>query len=131
MPPPAVGLIRNRGPVAAASLNIVIAAATALRLATQVIAVFSFLTTEESRTKRVLSCRRKRRRVGQACQVCQLSGDESGNDHELANTEPSMQPSANQERANLHHDIGRCRRRRRCDADDEKDCSPIVGSDTK
>ncbi|POS70301.1 hypothetical protein DHEL01_v211305 [Diaporthe helianthi] len=60
-----------------------------------------------------------------------LSGDESGNEHELANTEPSMQPSASQERANLQHNIGRWRRRRRCDTDDEEDCSPTVGSDAK
>ena len=60
-----------------------------------------------------------------------LSGDESGNERELANTEPSMQPSASQERVNLQHNIGRRRRRRRCDTDDEEDCSPIVGSDAK
>ena len=35
-----------------------------------------------------------------------MSGDESGNEHEPANTEPSTQPSASQERANLQHDIG-------------------------
>ncbi|KAL2192718.1 hypothetical protein P885DRAFT_64660 [Corynascus similis CBS 632.67] len=62
-----------------------------------------------------------------------LSGDESGNERELANTEPSMQPSVSQERVNLQHNIGRRRRRRRrrCDTDDEEDCSPVVGSDAK
>ncbi|KAK4095714.1 hypothetical protein N658DRAFT_490488 [Parathielavia hyrcaniae] len=58
-----------------------------------------------------------------------LSGDESGNERELANTEPSIQPSASQERVNLQHNIGR--RRRRCDTGDEEDCSPVVGSDAK
>ena len=60
-----------------------------------------------------------------------LSGDESSNERELANTEPSMQPSASQERVNIQHNIGRRRRRRRCDTDDEEDYFPIVGSDTK
>jgi hypothetical protein len=60
-----------------------------------------------------------------------LSDHESGNERELPNTEPSMQPSASQERVNLHHNITRRRRRRRCDADDEEDCSPVVGSDAK
>lgn len=68
--PLVVGLIRNRGPAAAASLNVVIPAATAFRQATQDITVLPFQTTEENRMKRVLSRRRKRRRVGQACQVC-------------------------------------------------------------
>ena len=60
-----------------------------------------------------------------------LSGDENGNDRELANTEPSMQPLAYQEQVNLQHNIGRRRHRRRCGTDDEEDCSPIVGSDAK
>ena len=53
-----------------------------------------------------------------------LSSDETGNEYELANTEPS----AGQERVNLRHNIGRRRRRR--DTNDEE-CSPIVGSDDK
>ncbi len=64
-----------------------------------------------------------------------LSGDESSNERELANTEPSMQPTTSQGWVNLQHNIGRRRRRRRrrrrCDTDDEEDCSPIVGSDAK
>ena len=67
---PVVGLIYNRGPAAAASLNIVITVAKAFRQATQNTVILSFRTTEESRMKRVLSCRRKRRRVRQTCQVC-------------------------------------------------------------
>ncbi|KAK3694836.1 hypothetical protein B0T22DRAFT_507617 [Podospora appendiculata] len=63
--------------------------------------------------------------------IPRLSDDESNNDREVANTEPSMQPSASQERVNLQHNIGRRRRRRRCDTDEEEDCSPIVGSDAK
>ncbi|EAQ85571.1 predicted protein [Chaetomium globosum CBS 148.51] len=35
------------------------------------------------------------------------------------------------ERVNLQQNIGRCRRRRRCDTDDEEDCSPVVGSDAE
>ncbi|KAK4233360.1 hypothetical protein C8A03DRAFT_48072 [Achaetomium macrosporum] len=46
-----------------------------------------------------------------------LSGNESGNEHELANTEPSMQPPADQGQANLQHNI-RCPRR--CNTDDEE-----------
>ncbi len=60
-----------------------------------------------------------------------LSGDESGNKPELANTEPSMQPSASQQRVNLRRDVGHRRRRRRCGANDEEDYSPIGGSDSK
>ncbi|KAK4150401.1 hypothetical protein C8A00DRAFT_18056 [Chaetomidium leptoderma] len=52
-----------------------------------------------------------------------LSGDESGNERDFANIESSMQPSA-------QHNIGRRRRRLRCDADDE-DCRPIVESGAK
>ncbi|KAK4127925.1 hypothetical protein N657DRAFT_235516 [Parathielavia appendiculata] len=56
-----------------------------------------------------------------------VSGDESGNEGELANTAPSIQPSASQNQANIQH-IG-CRRR--CDIDGMEDCSPIVGSNAK
>lgn len=58
-----------------------------------------------------------------------LSGDQSGNDRELANSAPSMQTPASQNQVNLQHNIGR--RRRRCDTGNEEDCSPIVGSDAK
>ncbi|EJT71107.1 hypothetical protein GGTG_10367 [Gaeumannomyces tritici R3-111a-1] len=67
-PPPVVGLIYNRGPAAATSFDIVITAATAFKQVTQNTAILSFWTTEESRMRIVLLCRRKRRRVGQACQ---------------------------------------------------------------
>ncbi len=60
-----------------------------------------------------------------------LSGDKSSNEHKLANTEPSIQSPASQEQVNLQYNIGRRRRRRRYDTNDEKDCSPIVGSDAK
>lgn len=49
----------------------------------------------------------------------------------MAHTEPSVQPSASQERINLQQNIGHRLRRRHCDTDDEEDCSPIVGSDAK
>lgn len=69
-PPPASSLKRSSGPIAAASLSTMITAATAFGQATQNTAILRSRTAEESRMKRVLSCRRKRRRVGQACQVC-------------------------------------------------------------
>jgi hypothetical protein len=37
----------------------------------------------------------------------------------------------NGERVSLQQNIGRYRRRRRCDTNDEKNCSPIVGSDAE
>lgn len=56
-----------------------------------------------------------------------LSGDQSDNERELANTEPSIQPSARQDQVRLHN-VGR---RRRCDTDDEENCPPSIGSDAK
>jgi hypothetical protein len=50
-------------------------------------------------------------------------GDESDNERELANPDPSTQPSASQDQVNLQHNIGRPR----CDADDKENRSPIVG----
>ena len=43
--------------------------------------------------------------------IPRLLDDESNNERNLANTEPSIQPSASQDRANLQHEIGRRRRR--------------------
>jgi hypothetical protein len=60
-----------------------------------------------------------------------FSGNENGNERELANTEPSVQSFASQERVNLQHNIGPRRRRRHDDTNDEEDCSPIVGSGAK
>jgi hypothetical protein len=57
-----------------------------------------------------------------------LPGDESDNERELANTEPSTQPSGSQDQVNHRRNIGR---RRRCDTNDEENCSPIAGSDAK
>ena len=59
------------------------------------------------------------------------SNEESGNEHGLANTEPSIQPSASQERVNLQYNIGRRRRRPRYNTNDDEDYFPIVGSDAK
>jgi len=66
--PPVVRLIHNKGPAAAASLKILITVTTMIKRVTQNNVIISLRTTD--RMKRVLSCRRKRRRVGQACQVC-------------------------------------------------------------
>lgn len=65
--PPVVRLIYNKGPAAAASLKILITVTTMIKRVTQNNVIISLRTTD--RVKRVLSCRRKRKRVGQACQI--------------------------------------------------------------
>ena len=127
-PPPVVGLIRNRGPAAAASQhrdrhgdNVQTSDPGYRR------PLIPDDGGEQDEESSVVPPQAQASRAG----MPSLSGDESGNEHELANTEPSMQPSASQERANLQHNIGRWRRRRRCDTDDEEDCSPTVGSNAK
>ncbi|KAK0701999.1 hypothetical protein B0T26DRAFT_538177, partial [Lasiosphaeria miniovina] len=57
-----------------------------------------------------------------------LSDSERNDTGEVANTEPSMQSSASQDRANLQNNIAR---RRSYDTGDEENCSPIMGSDAK
>ncbi|KAK3897427.1 hypothetical protein C8A05DRAFT_19809, partial [Staphylotrichum tortipilum] len=61
--------------------------------------------------------------------------DGGGNvDHEPAGASPPMQPPASRDQAkqvSLQQNIGRRRRRQRCDTDDKEDCSPIVGSDAE
>jgi hypothetical protein len=64
--------------------------------------------------------------------IPRLSDDESNNDRELADAEPSVQPSmqssASQDRAKLQHNIGG---RRCCRTDDREDCGPIGDSVTE
>ncbi|KAK3899256.1 hypothetical protein C8A05DRAFT_46630 [Staphylotrichum tortipilum] len=76
---------------------------------------------EQSGRARTSRCRATPSAVREPKRRCLQSGD----------TEPSMQPSTSQKRVDLQHNIGRRRRRRRCDTNDEVDCPPTVGSDVK
>ena len=86
-PPPVVGLIRNRGPAATASLNIVTTPATAFRRATQNTAILvSGVGGEQDEEISIVPPQVQESQAGMPI----LSGGESGNEHQLANTEPSM-----------------------------------------
>lgn len=73
-PPPVVGLIHNKGPAAAASLNIVITMMTTIKRMAQNTIILSLRTTEERKTmKRALPRRGKHERVWQAYLHCRTT----------------------------------------------------------